>query len=193
MDSAVRATIFAVYERYTQPARRVVYFASWEARLAETAYIESVHLLKALMYDEDSRANTLFQLRERFPAFTSCPSRFATREDVPQRETILANESKRIVVLTAEEADRLGHSWIDTEHFVLGLLKEGGSVAAEYLARSGLTLNEARRVVKENRPLQTGDDPPPLALPEPPARSLLGNLIHKFHKWRLRRYQRESE
>jgi ATP-dependent Clp protease ATP-binding subunit ClpC len=170
-----------MYERYREAARRAIYYASWFARLEETAYIDSVHLLRGLMPGDKSWANTLFELREHFPLYAGSPSKFATPEDVPARETFLTNEAKRIVVCAATEADMMGHNWINTEHLLLGILKEGNNVAAEYLARAGLTLKEARRMVKESQPSRPGDEAVP---PEPQRRSPLGNLIHK---WRMRR------
>jgi len=96
------------------------------------------------MLGDESRANTLFHLREHFPLYDGGPSKFAAGKDIPERETVLANEAKRIVFLTAAEADMIGSNWIDTEHFVLGILQEAHSAAADYLSRTGLTLNEAR-------------------------------------------------
>jgi len=172
-----------MYERYTESARRAIFFAVWNARLDETAHIDSVHLLKGVMHDDDSRANTLFQLREHFPLYCSCPSKFATSKDVPQRETLLTNEAKRILRSTAWEADMMGDYWIDTEHQLLGILKEPASVAAEYLAKTGLTLKDARRRVIENKPSRPDYGPTP-----PNQRSPLENLIHQ---WRMRRYRKE--
>ena len=168
-----------VYERYSEPARKAIYYATLLARADEAAYIDSVHLLKGIMLGDESRADTLFHLREHFPLCDGSPSKFAWPEGVPARETVVADGMKRILDSTAQEADLLGHSWIDTEHFVLGILKEGGSVAADYLGRTSLTLKEARRIVKENKQSQPGAGSPSLPLPEPPPYSLLGKLIHK--------------
>jgi ATP-dependent Clp protease ATP-binding subunit ClpA len=174
-----------MYERYTQPARRAIFFAVWYARLAETAHIESVHLLKGLMHDDDSRANTLFQLREYFPLYNGRPSKFATSKDVPERETLLTNEVKRIVRNAAWETDLMGDYWIDTEHLLVGILKEPASVAAQYLAKTGLTLKDARRRVMDSKPSRPDYGPVP---PSWMQRSPVENFIYK---WRMRRYRKE--
>jgi ATP-dependent Clp protease ATP-binding subunit ClpA len=172
-----------MFERYTEPARRAIFFATWYARLDETAHIDSVHLLKALMHDDDSRANTLFQLREHFPLYFSCPSKFATSEDVPKRETLLTNEVKRILRSAFWEAEMMANYGIDTEHHLLGILKEPASVAAQYLARTGLTLKDARRRVMDNPPSWPDYGPT-----MPNQRSPLEKLVYK---WRMRRFRKE--
>ena len=178
----------SVYERYSEPARYTVFYANWYARVAETDYIDSIYLLKALMYKEEFRSNTLFHLREHFPLRCNCPCKFSRSEDVPRRDTPLTNDVKRILAYTAQEADRLGDHWIQTEHFVLGILNERGCPAAEYLTRTGLTLSEARRIVRESRPRDDKTQPPakdpPEKLSEKPPYSILGKLISK---WRRRR------
>ena len=140
-----------MYERYTEPARYAVFYANWEARLAETLTIDSIHFLKALMYKEDFRSNSLFRLREHFPLHRSCPSKFGTIEEVPQTTPALADHAKRILAHTASEADAIRDYWIDTEHIILGILAERDCVAAQYLLRTGLMLRDARRRVVENK------------------------------------------
>src|SRR5689334_3849769 len=121
-----------MFERCTESMRRAIFFATWHARLAETLNIDPVHLLRALMWDENSRANTLFQLRQHFPLHHTCPSRFATSKDVPEVETFLEEDTKSVLRAALAEADMLGDYWIDTEHLLLGILKEPASVAAQY-------------------------------------------------------------
>jgi hypothetical protein len=137
------------------------------------------------MHDDDSRANTLFQLRERFPLYCGGPSKFATSEDVPKRETLLTNDAKSVLRSAAWEADMMGDYWIDTEHLLLGILKEPASVAAQYLARTRLTLKDARRLVMDNKESRPDYGP---VLPWWKLRSPLENLIYK---WRMRRYRKE--
>src|SRR5579859_7575550 len=173
-----------MFERCTEPLRRAIFFATFHARLGETAHIDSVHLLKALMWDENSRANTLFRLREHFPQHRTPPSKFATIKDVPEIETVLEEEAKRILRAALWEADMMGDYWIDTEHLVLGILKEPASAAAQYLAKTGLTLNQARRVVLENR--RSRPDYGPLT-PWWKLRSPVDNLISKLRLWGYRR------
>ena len=61
-----------------------------------------------------------------------------------QTRTSLATRSNRILSLAAEEANRLLHPDIDTEHLLLGILREDQSVAASILATYGMRINEVR-------------------------------------------------
>ncbi|HKV95834.1 MAG TPA: Clp protease N-terminal domain-containing protein [Candidatus Angelobacter sp.] len=150
-----------MYERYTVPARRAVFFAVWYARLEETQAVDSVHLLKGLMYQEDFRANTIFSLREHFPLYSSYPCKFATGQEVPKRPPVLTNDAKSAVYWTALEADALRDYWINTEHMLLGILAVPGCPAAQYLAKTGLTQKDARRLVMENKASQPDYGPVP--------------------------------
>src|SRR5262249_17736948 len=141
----------AMYERYAPPARYAVFYANWEAKLGETLTIDSIHLLKDLMYKEDFRSNVLFQLREYFPLYRSCPVRFGINEEVPDTKPALANEAKRILAHTAEQAGILHDYWIDTEHLLLGILAERECTAAQFLLRTGLTLKDARQRITDNK------------------------------------------
>src|SRR2546423_907325 len=96
------------------------------------------------MYDEDSRANTIFSLREHFPLYCGCPCKFATTEEVPKTKPTITDDVKRILARTAWEADAMRDYWIETEHLLLGIMAERDCLAAQYLAAMGLTLKDAR-------------------------------------------------
>jgi ATP-dependent Clp protease ATP-binding subunit ClpA len=170
-----------VYERYTQPARRAVFFAAWHARLRESAEIDSVDLLRGLMHDDDSRVNTVFGLRERFPVYDGDPSKFATAEEVPKAETMLTNEAKRCVAWAAQEADGIGDYWIDTEHLLLGIMHEPRCLAAQFLAKTGLTLRSARATVLQNK----GSRPDYGSIPE-------GWAVQSAWSWLLSKLRRRG-
>ena len=95
-----------MFKRFTDSAKRVIFFALYYARLDEAPVIDSVHLLRGLMF-EDTRANMLFHLRERFPMYGGCPKKFATYEAVPKPELGLDHGAKRILARAAWEADNL--------------------------------------------------------------------------------------
>ena len=175
--------MIAVYERYTEPARRAIFFANWQARIRESGEIDSVDLLRGLMHDGDSRANTLFGLREYFPLYCGCPSKFASADEVPRYAPILTNESKRILAWTAREAGSLGDYWIDTEHLVLGILHEPRSMAARFLARTELTLDSARSTVVKNKNSR------PDYGPVPEGWAIRSPWRWLVFKWRMRSYR----
>ena len=135
-----------MFERYTEKARRVIFFARYEASEFGSAWIEPHHLLLGLLRDSwdvvepflKSRDRGLAirkEIEQRFPR----QARTATSVDLP-----LSHESKRVLAYAAEEAERLRHHSIGTLHLLLGLLREQGSVAAEILRRRGLDLDGLR-------------------------------------------------
>jgi Clp amino terminal domain, pathogenicity island component len=175
-----------VYERYADPARRAIFFSLWYSRLGESPAADSVHLLKGLMYDETFRANTMFRLREHFVLHCSCPSKFATCEEVPEIKPVLADDVKRILARTGWEADALRDYWIDTEHFVLGILAEPSCRAAQYLAKAGLTLNDSRCAVVENKISR------PDYGPVPDLWSVQSPWERLMFKWRMHRLKKQK-
>src|SRR5262252_3320103 len=113
-----------MFERYTEDARRAVFFSYREALPSGSAYIEPEHLLMGLLHDRRSRVNKLFNLtahREDFRRHLAVPERRfkapATVVDLP-----LSNASKHVLAYAAQEADLLASQSIDTEHLLLGLL-----------------------------------------------------------------------
>ena len=144
-------------------------------------------LVRGLMHDESSRVNSVFGLREFFPLYCSCPSKFATADDVPKPDPMLTDEVKRILAWTAWEADAVGDYWIDTEHLLLGILHEASCLAGQFLLRAGFTLRSARRTTLENK--SSRPDYGPISqwwgLQSPWDRFIA--------KWRLRKYQQESD
>ena len=106
-------------------------------------------MLLGMLVDADSRANIIFGLQELLKddaiRQASLP-KYASPKDIP-----LAGEMKRILVYTAEEATRLNDYWIDTDHIVLGILREKDCKAANMLIEKGVDLEVARARVLQNR------------------------------------------
>jgi len=146
--------------RYTDPAKRAIFFARAVALLNEASAISADHLLSGLIWEESSRAQTIFRLREYFPLYSGCPWKIAHLPDV--QGPPLARESQRILASATLEAARLADYWIDTEHFLLGILRESSCTAAGTLAKTGLNLEKARRAVKEGMPSRPNYGPAPL-------------------------------
>ncbi|HZH31453.1 MAG TPA: ATP-dependent Clp protease ATP-binding subunit [Pyrinomonadaceae bacterium] len=147
-----------MFERYTEKARRVIFFARYEASQFGAPAIEPEHLLLGLMREDKT-------LTARFLARAQA-SLEAIRKDIegraPLREKIstsvelpLAPETKRVLAYAHEESDRLQHRHIGTEHLLLGLLREDRSMAAEILSERGLRLAAVREEVAR----ATGADP----------------------------------
>lgn len=174
-----------MFERYTEPARRAIFYARAVAVLNDAPAIDSSHLLHGLMWGDDSRAQVLFRLRENFPLYCGCPYRFANLEAAPEREgPPLTYVGKKIVARTAWEADALRDDWIDTEHLLLGILCEPACLAAQHLAMAGITRKNARQIVAENKSSRPDYGQ---VSPAPGIQSPVERLVSKWRMWRYRR------
>jgi len=133
-----------MFERYTEKARRTIFFARYEASHYGSPYIETEHILLGLLRENRELGRLLptgsgESIRNQIDAHTIVREKVSTSVDLP-----LSNESKRVLAYGAEEAERLAHRHIGTEHLFLGLLREKGCFAAEILRERGLTLEKLR-------------------------------------------------
>ena len=136
-----------MFEKYTEKARRVVFFARYEASQYGSRYIETEHILLGLLREDRAltsrffpRADaTLDSIKELVEGRTAIQEKVSTSVELP-----LSDESKRVLNHAAEEAERLLFNYIGTEHILLGLLREEKSVAAEILYEKGLRLSRVR-------------------------------------------------
>jgi ATP-dependent Clp protease ATP-binding subunit ClpC len=135
-----------MFERYTEKARRVIFFARYEASQFGSPYIETEHLLLGLLREDKALANRFLRsqaniesIRKQIEAQTTAREKVSTSVDLP-----LSTECKRVLAYAAEEAERLGHKHIGTEHLLLGLLREEKCFASEILHERGLRLNQVR-------------------------------------------------
>ena len=138
-----------MFERYTEKARRVIFFARYEASQFGSPYIETEHLLLGLLREDKSLANRFLRshaaiesIRKQIEAHTTVREKVSTSVDLP-----LSHECKRVLAYGAEEAERLSHKHIGTEHLLLGLLREEKSFAAEILHERGLRLSAVREEI----------------------------------------------
>ena len=139
-----------MFERYTERARRVLFFARYEANQLGSESIETEHLLLGLIREGKGLTSRLFA-RSRV-AFESVrqeiEGRAASHDDSPfPHEIPFSAETKRVLGLAADEADRLRHAYIGTEHLLLGILREERSVAASVLVARGMRLAAVREDV----------------------------------------------
>ena len=153
-----------MFERYTEKARRVIFFARYEASQFGSPYIETEHLLLGLLREDKALTNRFLRshasvesIRKQIEAHTTIREKVSTSVDLP-----LSNECKRVLAYAAEEAERLGHKHIGTEHLLLGLLREEKCFAAEILQERGLKLAQIReelaRVTQEKAPAEFSRD-----------------------------------
>jgi uncharacterized damage-inducible protein DinB len=135
-----------MFERYTEKARRVIFFARYEASQFGSPYIESEHLLLGILREDKVLSRRFLRahasvesIRKQIEGHTTIREKVSTSVDLP-----LSNECKRVLAYAAEEAERLSHKHIGTEHLLLGLLREEKCFAAEILEERGLRLPAIR-------------------------------------------------
>ncbi|MGB6112777.1 MAG: ATP-dependent Clp protease ATP-binding subunit [Acidobacteriaceae bacterium] len=135
-----------MFERYTEKARRVIFFARYEASQFGSPYIETEHLLLGLLREDKALSNRFLRshasvesIRKQIEAHTTIREKVSTSVDLP-----LSNECKRVLAYAAEEAERLSNKHIGTEHLLLGLLREEKCFASEILLERGLRLSTVR-------------------------------------------------
>jgi hypothetical protein len=138
-----------MFERYTEKARRVIFFARYEASEFGSSSIETEHLLLGLLREDKALTNrslpaidSVESIRQRVRAVTPVRPKISTSVDLP-----LSQESQRVLAYAAEETDRLSHKHLGTEHLLLGLLREENCLAATLLREHGLALETAREEV----------------------------------------------
>ncbi len=136
-----------MFERYTEKARRVIFFARYEASQFGSPFIETEHLLLGLMREDKALTirflrsqGSLESIQKQISEHTVICEKTSTSADLP-----LSNEGKRILAYAAEEADRLAHKHIGTEHLLLGLLREEKCFAAQILEECGVKLMQVRK------------------------------------------------
>ena len=139
-----------MFERYTERARRVLFFARYEASQLGSISIETEHLLLGLIREGKGLTSRLFarshlsleDIRKEIEGRTVFREKVSTSVEIP-----FSTETKRVLQHAAQEADRLLHNQIGTEHLLLGILREDRSVAALILAEKGMRLNGVREDV----------------------------------------------
>jgi ATP-dependent Clp protease ATP-binding subunit ClpA len=135
-----------MFERYTEKARRVIFFARYEASQYGSPYIETEHLLLGLLREDPVlRSQFLGPTNAATEVRAEIERQITRRERIPTSvEVPLTSESKKVLDLAAEEAERLGHRHVGTEHLLLGMLRVDGSLAARLLRGRGLKPDEIR-------------------------------------------------
>jgi ATP-dependent Clp protease ATP-binding subunit ClpC len=136
-----------MFEKYTEKARRVIFFARYEASQLGSRCIETEHILLGLLREDKALTNRFFpraeaaveSIRKQIEGRSAARDKVSTSVELP-----LSDESKRVLTHASDEADRLLHNYIGPEHILLGLLREEKSVAAAILYEKGLRLSRVR-------------------------------------------------
>lgn len=137
-----------MFERYTEQARRVLFFARYEACQFGSLSIESEHVLLGLIRQGKGLTSRIFaqsnlsldSLRKEIEGRIAVRENVATSVEIP-----FSDESKRILQCAADESDRLLHNYIGAEHLLLGVLREERSLAGTILTEKGVRLDAVRQ------------------------------------------------
>ncbi|MGH2496927.1 MAG: Clp protease N-terminal domain-containing protein [Ktedonobacteraceae bacterium] len=136
------------YDKFTIRARRCMTYAEEEARAFQHNYIGSEHLLLGLLHGwQGVAAHVLAQLGVKLEASRRAVEFIIGRGDsIVQGEIGLTPRAKIIIEYAREEASRLHHDYIGTEHLLLGLAREGEGIAAGALESMGVQLEHIIRL-----------------------------------------------
>jgi len=135
-----------MFERYTEKARRVIFFARYEASQFGSPCIDTEHLLLGLLREDTAIAKRLSRppftiefIRKRIEERKPPQVKVSTSVDLP-----LSAGGKRILAYAAEEAERLSDKHIGTNHLLLALVRESDGLAAKVLSEAGFDAVEFR-------------------------------------------------
>src|SRR5437660_1400834 len=143
-----------MFERYTEKARRSIFFARYEASQLGSPDINSEHLLLGLLRDDKAVIRQLLlkidyeSVRDDVAARVQGPSgpKLPLSVDLP-----LAEDAKLVLKFAMEEADRLNARHIGTEHLLLGMLRDADFLSAKVLARFGADFETLQKKTAEMR------------------------------------------
>ena len=136
-----------MFERFTERARRVLFFARYEASQLGSVSIETDHLLLGLIREGKGITGRLFTraqlpldgIRAVIEGRATGGAKFPTSVEIP-----FTAQTKRVLQHAAQEADRLLHNHIGREHLLLGILREEESAAAAILMQHGMRIEAVR-------------------------------------------------
>ena len=134
------------FEKFSERARRVLSLAQEEAQRFNHNYIGTEHILLGLVREtEGVAARVLSGLTIDLSKVRSAVEFIIGRGEKPAEGEIgLTPRAKKVVELAVDEARRMNHTYIGTEHLLIGLLREGEGVAAGVLESLGVTLEKVR-------------------------------------------------
>jgi len=138
-----------MWQRFTERARKVVFYAQEEAQKFGEGYVSTEHLLLGLVRESDSvAARVLEKLGVSLGRIRQEVEKQLPRGDArPSQDMTLTPRAKRVIDLAYDEARNLNNNYIGTEHLLLGLIREGDGLAGRVLAKLGVELERARREV----------------------------------------------
>jgi ATP-dependent Clp protease ATP-binding subunit ClpA len=138
------------FERFTERAKKVLTLAQEEAERSHHSYIGTEHLLLGLLRESDGLAYRVLTALgvELATVRRVIESVLGRDERIIIQQIIPTSRVKKVIELSFEEARRMGHQYVGTEHLLLGLLIEGEGIAAHVLSDLGVTLAKAQTEIE---------------------------------------------
>lgn len=159
-----------MWQKFSENARRIVFYAQQQAERFEVLEVDTEHLLLGLLQQADSATiwppapidrieagdAARFILREigaDIPAIQASVEQQAKPGSAgPEAERILSSKSKKVIDLAYKEAQLLHHTYIGSEHLLLGLVREENGMAGRVLRQFGVELGAVRSIVAQLPP-----------------------------------------
>ena len=143
-----------MFERFTESARRTLFYARYEASQVGGNSIEPEHLLLGMLRESGAVVRRIFAaaeishrgIRQELDALATARRKMPTSVEMP-----FGDETKRVLQYATDEADRLAHGHVAVEHLLIGLLRERGSLAERYLAQRGVSVDRVREQIPVER------------------------------------------
>src|SRR5215831_12758622 len=140
-----------MFEKYTEKARRVIFFARYEASQFGSSAIEPEHLLLGLIREDQPIVKSFAhashfsteQIKKRIEKALGLREKISPSVDLP-----ISPNAKRVLEYAADESNLLQHSYIGTEHLLLGLLRQEDTIAFEILQKMGFSVTGIRKEIK---------------------------------------------
>jgi ATP-dependent Clp protease ATP-binding subunit ClpC len=138
-----------MFERFTERARRVIILAQEEAKRLNHSAVGTEHILLGIIREGEGVASKVLESLNINPerVRAEIESAIGRGERTPYEEVAFTPRAKKVLELALDEARRLGHNYIGTEHLLLGLIREGEGVAARVLESMGADLERVRSQV----------------------------------------------
>jgi ATP-dependent Clp protease ATP-binding subunit ClpC len=136
-----------MFDKYTDKARRVIFFARYEVSKFGAKSLDTEHLLLGLVREDHALISRFFpvhvseeKIRKQIEEHSPRREKISTHIEVP-----LSDEAAKVLEYAAEESDQLSHGYIGTEHLLLGLLRKTNSLAERILREQGVDLSNVRK------------------------------------------------
>src|SRR5664280_160220 len=172
-----------MFERFTDRARRVVVLAQDEARMLNHNYIGTEHLLLGLIHEgEGVAAKALESLGISLEAVREQVEEIIGQgQQAPTGHIPFTPRAKKVLELSLREALQINHTYIGTEHILLGLIREGEGVAAQVLIKLGADLNRVRtQVLQLLSGFQAGKESTTAGAPDVGPASATSKVLDQF-------------